>query len=85
MLRMGVLGVAVVGLLCAGVFGVHCALLARKLPDLPLHMRINPFNVLASRDLWTPEIVRYERLAARSVLVFIVGVLMFVGLSVVGP
>jgi len=33
----------------------------RMIPDLPLSIRLNPFNILASRDRWTPEIAMINR------------------------
>ena len=82
-LRLCTLGIAAGALLGVGAFMIQAAALARKLPDLPFHMRLNPFNILASRDRWTPEIAAAERRAATCALVFIIGILVFVGLSLI--
>lgn len=63
--------VGVVGLLGMSVFAMAIALEARKVPNLPLHMRVNPFNVLSDRSLWTPEIHSLHRTALRCGLVFV--------------
>jgi hypothetical protein len=47
-------------------------------------MRINPLNVLASRQHWTPEIAALERKAAGDMVAFICGALLFVIMSMVG-
>jgi hypothetical protein len=59
------------GLLGMGVFMIGIALEARHVPSLPLRMRLNPFNILADRDLWTPKIHSLHRAALRCGLVFL--------------
>jgi hypothetical protein len=43
----------------------------RRAPDLPLSMRLNPFNILASRDRWTPEIEALNRSMVTAGLVWL--------------
>jgi len=47
------------------------ALEARHVPDRPLHMRLNPLNILADQRLWTPEIRRLNRIAVRCGVAFL--------------
>jgi len=62
---------AVVGLLGMGVCMGAIAIEARHVPNRPLHMRLNPFNILADQSLWTPEIRRLNRAAGRFGLLFV--------------
>jgi hypothetical protein len=83
-MRFVAFGLAAAGLLGAAIFMVRFAMLARRVPDLPTSMRMNPFNVLTSRHRWTPEMEAVERKAAVSVAAFIAGVLLFALMSVLG-
>jgi len=45
-----------------------------KIPNLPLSICINPFNILAQRDLWTPSVEAASRrltITATSMIGFI--------------
>jgi hypothetical protein len=42
-------------------FGIQLWRAVRKIPDLPLSIRLNVFNILACRDLWTPEVEAINR------------------------
>jgi hypothetical protein len=73
-----------------GWIGVTCCMiriawLGRGLPNLPLHARMNPFNVMAMRSRWTPEISATDRIAVRFGLLFIVGILTSIVVGVLGP
>ena len=52
---------AIVGLLGMVVCMTAIAVEARRVPNRPLHMRLNPFNILADQSLWTPEIRKLNR------------------------
>lgn len=32
-----------------------------RIPDLPLNVRLNPLNILAYREAWTPTVARASR------------------------
>ena len=66
---------AVVGLLGMGVCMGAIAIEARHVPNRPLHMRLNPLNILADQSFWTPEIRRLNRAAVRFGLLFVACVL----------
>jgi len=66
---------ALVGLLGMGVCMGAIAIEARHVPNRPLHMRLNPFNILADQSLWTPEIRRLNRAAVKFGVLFIACVL----------
>jgi hypothetical protein len=83
-MRFVAFGLAVAGLLGAAIFMVRFAILARRVADLPTSMRLNPFNVLASRHRWTPEMEAVERKAAAGIAAFIAGVVLFALMSVLG-
>jgi hypothetical protein len=84
LLKIGTLFFSTLGLLGAAISMVRIALAGKCIPDRPLHMRMNPFNILASPDRWTPEISALHRQAVRFMLVFVIGVFAFVALSVFG-
>jgi hypothetical protein len=63
---------------------VGIALKAQGVPDRPLHMRINPLNILADQARWTPEIRSLHLLAVRLGLVFVGAALFGLALGVVG-
>jgi hypothetical protein len=44
---------------------------AKRVPNRPQHMRLNPFNILADQGLWTPEIRRLNRRAVRLGVAFL--------------
>jgi hypothetical protein len=66
-----ILAVGAVALLGMVACMLAIALHARHVPDRPLHMRLNPLNILADRSLWTPEITSLHRVALRLGLVFL--------------
>ena len=47
------------------------ALEARHIPGRPLHMRLNPLNMLADQSLWTPQIRRLNRIGVTFGVTFI--------------
>ena len=64
-------------MVCIGV-------LARSIPDLPAHARINPFNILALPDRWTPRIRTLHHWAVRCGLIFLMSVLVILALALAG-
>ena len=46
----------VIALLLELPFGFLLWRETRKIPDPPLSVRLNPFNILGHRDLWTAEV-----------------------------
>jgi hypothetical protein len=52
---------------CVGAIGLE----ARHVPNRPLHMRLNPLNILADQSLWTPRIRRLNRIGVRFGVTFI--------------
>jgi hypothetical protein len=65
---------AMLGFVGVAVQMIRFALLASRLPDLPIHARLNPFNVLAMRDRWTPTMRDIHDSAVRWGLLFLGGV-----------
>jgi hypothetical protein len=63
-------------------FGIALWRAVRKIPDLPLSIRLNAFNILACRDLWTPEVdaVHRRMVAAGVTWLFFVLVVVVTGL-----
>jgi hypothetical protein len=45
-----------IALLLQVPFGIQLWRAVRRIPDLPVSIRLNAFNILACRDLWTPEV-----------------------------
>lgn len=82
-LRPLLLGAALVGLLGAALLNVAIAVLARQVPDRPLSARFNPLNILAHRDLWTPEIRIANRWAVRAMILFVASVVAYLGAAFV--
>jgi len=76
-LQLTLLGVSVLGLLGMGACMLGIAIAAWRLPDLPVSLRVNPFNILADPGRWTPEIRRLNQAGVRCGLVFIGAALMF--------
>ncbi len=70
------------GMLCSMI---RIAWLGRGLPNLPLHARINPFNVMAMRRRWTPAIATADRIAVRFGLLFIGGLITATVVGVLDP
>lgn len=66
---MRVLEVALIGtVVMGGVSGIAALFFAidlwRKtwsIPGLPLNVRLNPFNIVAYRELWTPAVAAANR------------------------
>jgi hypothetical protein len=50
---------------------IGIALEARRIPNLPLSMRLNPFNILADQSLWTPRVDALHRAGVRFGVLFI--------------
>ena len=66
-----ILVVGVIALLSMGGCMLAIAIEARHVPNRPLHMRLNPLNILADRSLWTPQIHALHRIALRLGLIFV--------------
>ena len=62
---------AIVGLLGMAFCRTAIAVEARRLPNRPLHIRLNFFNILADQGLWTPKIRKLNRTGVRFALVFL--------------
>ena len=62
---------AIVGFLGMVVCMTAMAVEACRVLNRPLHMRLNPFNILADQSLWTPDIRRLNRTGVRFGLVFL--------------
>jgi hypothetical protein len=61
-------GVALLAMIvCMGAMAIE----ARRIPERPQHMHLNPLNILADRSLWTAEIRRLNRAAVVLGLVFL--------------
>jgi hypothetical protein len=60
-----------VALLGMGACMGAIALEARHIPNRPLHMRLNPLNILADQSLWKPQIRRLNRMGVRFGFTFI--------------
>ena len=82
-LKLALLGLALVGLVGAALLNVAIAVLSRDIPNLPLNVRINPFNMLAYSDQWTPEIRAVNRWAVRAMILFIASVVAYLGVALV--
>jgi hypothetical protein len=80
---IALLGLAVVGVAGVAVLLVIIAILSRELPNLPLHARLNPFNILALSSHWTPEIRALHAWAVKFMLVFIASVLAFLATGII--
>ena len=55
---------------------VGIAVESRKLPNQPLHMRMNPLNILGDKSLWTPKIAALNQGCVRLGLVWLSCVLL---------
>ena len=82
-LKLVLLGFALIGLLCSAVLNIMIAVLSREIPNLPLSVRINPFNVLAHQDRWTPEMRETNRWAVRAMLVLVASVSAYLGVGLI--
>ena len=80
-LKLALLGLAVVALLGVALLNIVIAILSREVPHLPLNARINPFNALAYRDQWTPEMRAVNRWATRVSILFIGSLLAYLGVA----
>jgi len=58
-----ILLIGVIALLGMGGCMLAIAVEARHVPNRPLHMRLNPLNILGDRSLWTPQIHVLHRIA----------------------
>jgi hypothetical protein len=63
--------IGVMALLGMGACMVAIAVEAQHVPNRPLHIRLNPLNILSDRSLWTPQIVTLHRIALRLGLIFV--------------
>ena len=82
--KLALFGVAVLGLIGAVLMMVLIAVRSWSIPDLPLHARLNPFNLLALPDRWTPEVRALHTWAVRCMGLFLVCTLLALGLGVLG-
>jgi hypothetical protein len=76
-LQLILLGIAVLGLLGIGACMLGIAVAAWRLQALPFSLRLNPLNILANQDRWTPEIRRLNHAAVRCGFVFLGAGLLF--------
>jgi hypothetical protein len=60
------------------------AIEARSVPNRPLHMRMNPLNILVDQKRWTPEIRRLQGWAVRLGLVSVAAVILMLALGGLG-
>jgi hypothetical protein len=73
MVRVFLIAAAICGVVAA-LFSVALCRAVWRIPNLPLSVSINPFNILAHRDLWTPSVGSASRkltIAAASMVAFI--------------
>jgi hypothetical protein len=80
--QMILLAGGVLSALAALVMMIDLAMRVRDVPNLPMHVRINPLNILARRDLWTPEIHAANRRLNVCVVGFIAFALLFAVITV---
>jgi hypothetical protein len=61
----------IVGLGGTAVTMVRIAMLARRIHEVPTHIRVNPLNILAAREYWTDDIRRLHQLSVWFMMLFI--------------